>query len=360
MDYKEHIRKKDGGLQAILSYKEGKKWKQKSKQGFEDSRKGKKEAKQWLRKTLDELENNLKLNQDHVDITFKEFSKMYIEDRKVNLSNNSIELYNNAFKMFSELNDIKIKDINTMHIQRCVNKLCSNCLKKGSIKTYLSRISTVFNYAVNKYCIINKSPVVNIEYTGGKADNKRALNKQEVQDLLTRLKDNSNKKYYIMSLIAVKCGLRLGEILGLTWDNINFITCKINVNKQWNKTTDKSYGFTKLKSNNSYREVPFSSEVKRELLEYRNNTAINIDNRLFDNTNKASLSGHLKEEYKKLGYDISIHELRHTYATNLIANGIDFKTAAYLLGHTVEMTMRTYSHVNSDMIDEATRIINLL
>lgn len=42
MDYKEHIRKKDGGLQAILSYKEGRKWKQKSKQGFENSKKGEK------------------------------------------------------------------------------------------------------------------------------------------------------------------------------------------------------------------------------------------------------------------------------------------------------------------------------
>ena len=98
MDYKEHIRKKDKGLQAILSYKEGKKWKQKSKQGFEDSRKGKKEAKEWLRKALDELENNLKLDRDHADITFKEFSEMYLEDRKVNISVNTYVSFRAAFK----------------------------------------------------------------------------------------------------------------------------------------------------------------------------------------------------------------------------------------------------------------------
>ncbi|MCS4455170.1 tyrosine-type recombinase/integrase [Clostridium botulinum] len=45
-----------------------------------------------------------------------------------------------------------------------------------------------------------------------------------------------------------------------------------------------------------------------------------------------------------------MHELRHTYATKLISNGVDFKTVAQLLGHTVEQTMKTYSHVNDDMM----------
>lgn len=60
---------------------------------------------------------------------------------------------------------------------------------------------------------------------------------------------------------------------------------------------------------------------------------------------------------QKKGFDISVHELRHTYATNLIANGIDFKTAAKFLGHDVKETLGTYSHVNDDMIKIATNII---
>lgn len=62
--------------------------------------------------------------------------------------------------------------------------------------------------------------------------------------------------------------------------------------------------------------------------------------------------------YKKSGYNITVHDLRHTYATFLISNGIDFKTAAQLLGHSVEMTMKIYSHVNNDMLDSAKRKIN--
>ena len=60
---------------------------------------------------------------------------------------------------------------------------------------------------------------------------------------------------------------------------------------------------------------------------------------------------------KRQGYNITLHELRHTYATMLISNGVDFKTAALLLGHDVEQTMKTYSHVNEDMLNKASNII---
>ncbi|WP_455803973.1 tyrosine-type recombinase/integrase [Clostridium butyricum] len=55
---------------------------------------------------------------------------------------------------------------------------------------------------------------------------------------------------------------------------------------------------------------------------------------------------------------ISIHELRHTYATLLIGNGIDFKTAAQLLGHDVQQTLKTYSHVTDEMLNKATEKIS--
>ncbi|WP_414632530.1 tyrosine-type recombinase/integrase [Clostridium sp. UBA4548] len=53
---------------------------------------------------------------------------------------------------------------------------------------------------------------------------------------------------------------------------------------------------------------------------------------------------------------MTVHELRHTYARRLISSGIDLQTAAKLLCHTVEQTMKTYSHVNDDMMVSATSI----
>ena len=61
-----------------------------------------------------------------------------------------------------------------------------------------------------------------------------------------------------------------------------------------------------------------------------------------------------------VGYEITMHTLRHTYATLLIANGTDFKTAAKLLGHDVEMTIKTYSHVTDDILERVSKTVNII
>ena len=63
------------------------------------------------------------------------------------------------------------------------------------------------------------------------------------------------------------------------------------------------------------------------------------------------MNRHLRE------HGLSSHHLRHSYATNLIAMGVDFKTAASLLGDTVEMVFNVYSHVNTDMMADAEKKI---
>ena len=83
MDYNVNYRKKDKGIQAIISYKVGNKWKQKSKQGFEDSRLGKRKAKEWAENTIQELKELDTANIDMQDITFKEYSNLFLEDKKI-------------------------------------------------------------------------------------------------------------------------------------------------------------------------------------------------------------------------------------------------------------------------------------
>ena len=60
----------------------------------------------------------------------------------------------------------------------------------------------------------------------------------------------------------------------------------------------------------------------------------------------------------KRKFNTCIHELRHTYATTLVSNGMDFKTAARILGHDIEQTMKTYSHVTDNMLKKASDLIN--
>ena len=357
MDYNVNYRKKDKGIQVIVSYKVGNKWKQKSKQGFEDSRLGKRKAKEWAENTIQELKELDTANIDMMDITFKDFYNMYISDHKANLSPNSLVGYNYAFNSVKDLHEFKMAKIKKIDIQRIFDNLK---LSANSKNTLLARIKCMFNSAINEYEIINKNPCINIKLEKTKTREKRALTQKELKDLLSKLKTNKTIRAYITSVLASKCGLRLGEILGLTWDKIDFKNREITIDIQWNILDKKNniYGFKKLKTNNSYRTIPVSASVIEILKEYKNNYPISITGRLINIKSSNSYSNVLIKIYRKKGYDISVHELRHTYTTNLIANGIDFKTAAMLIGDTVDMVMKVYSHVNKDMMNKARDIIN--
>lgn len=353
MDYNVTFRKKDKTLQCIISYKdEDGKWKQKSKQGF----KAQKDAKSWINKTVEELEEQIELNlvidPTLKDITFKDLCKNYISHKELYSEYNSIRNIKFAIKKFSKIDDMKVSDIRNLHAQECVDGMVKQGLKPATIKTYLSEVKTIFNYAMNPSEIIRDNPCDRIQVLVDKKDDKiKALSKNELDDLLSKIKVPKN---YIASLLAGTCGLRLGEIMGLTWDNIDFKNGSMTIDKQWKRLEDKTWGFGTVKQKNSNRIIPVPPTTIKELKKYKKDCITDIHNRVILSNNGGTLSCNLERNFKRVGYNITIHDLRHTYATMLIGNGVDFKTAANLLGHDIEMTMKTYSHVNTDMMDRAT------
>lgn len=358
MDYNVTYRDKDKGLQVIVSYKVSGKWKQKSKQGFEDSRFGKRQAKEWAEYVIEELKGINLNNTDMLNITYKEFFNLYVSDHKTNLSPNTLIGYSYSLDNSKQLHGLRMRDIKKIDIQKLYDSVK---LSSESKKTLFARIKCVFASAVNEYEIITKNPCVGIrkEKVSDNKKEKWALSKDELEDLLLKLNNPKKIRIYIASILASKCGMRIGEILGLTWSKIDLLNKSITIDIQWNILEGKNnFGFKKLKSKNSYRVIPVSDEVINILKEYKSNYPIALSGRLINIKNSASYSGLLKKAYKNTGYDISVHELRHTYTTNLIANGIDYKTTALLIGDTVEMVMKVYSHVNSDMLERAKKIIN--
>jgi integrase len=356
LQYSITTRKKDKGIQYIISYKDASgNWKQKSKQGFKKVEDAKAAARIAVKALEEDFELQAKLNKEHEGKTFKDFADMYIKHLELYKEGNTSLAYTSTFNAFSDLNEKEMKNIDSADIQECVDKIVKQgCLSRGTIKTYLSRLSTAFKYAIKTLKMITINPIVNIDLTKDKGrPEKRALTQAQLSDLLSRIK---KRKYYIITLIAAKCGLRIGEILGLTWGDIknNFM----NIHQQWKRKSDRSYGFGDLKSINSNRKVPVSPDVMEELEKYKNEFPLNWDGRLFNYKNVTVTSNLLARAYTKAGYDITVHELRHTYATTLIANGLDFKTVAKLMGHDVSQTLKTYSHVTDEMMESAIDLIN--
>ncbi|WP_294405741.1 site-specific integrase [uncultured Clostridium sp.] len=356
LEYNITYRQKDKGWQYIISYKINGKWKQKSKQGFKTKKDAKPAAEKEALNLIKSFKNEI-VSPDYDSITFKKLSDVFIDHLQLYRENNTIEAYRYSINAFNELDSIKIKDIKKIHIQNIVDKFIKNdSVKVSTIRTYLIRIKKIFKYYVENYdpsyIVFDKITLPEIKENS----NKKAITKTELDNLLKTLKEKHYGKYYIAALIAGTCGLRCGEVLGLTWNSIDSKKSELNITQQWKKDKKtKKYSFGSLKGTNSYRTIPISKFVLNELLEYKKVCITDINNRIVPCTD-SSIKKYLNPYLKEIS-NISIHELRHTYATLLISNGIDFKTAAKLLGHDVQQTLKTYSHVTDDMLKKATETI---
>jgi integrase len=357
MDYNVTYRKKDKSIQAIISYKDNTgKWKQKSKQGF----KAQKDAKSYIENTVRELERQIIsersiISPDYNLITFRGLCDEFVKHEKLYREYNTVRNHEIAFVNFSDLDNKRVMSLKKIDIRKCFDKIVTN-LKQATLKKYLQSIKLLFNYYIDNYDN-NFSIDLNIEVPKDKVPTiKRALSKIELESLLSS-KRLIRSKYYITAYIAANTGLRCGEILGLTWNDIDEINLTINVNKQWkiNKKNNK-HDFGELKNKKAYRTVPVSPSFIKKLKEYKGTIPIDINNRIAP-FNNLQITSSFNTTLRSIS-NITIHELRHTYITLLIANGLDFKTVAKIAGHDVKQTLNTYSHVTDDMMKNASNTIS--
>ena len=154
------------------------------------------------------------------------------------------------------------------------------------------------------------------------------------------------------------CGLRCGEALGLTWKDVDFKSNTLTVRQQWKLYDKTHYGFGTLKTENSYRTIPLPPRTRDALQQYKKVWRFNADGRVVAYCGCGYANALFRDKLKGTKLKITPHDLRHTYATSLIRAGLDFKSVAKLLGHRVEVTMSTYSHVTKDMDEKSAKIIN--
>lgn len=358
MDYNVTYRKKDKGLQCIISYKDSLgKWRQKSKQGF----KTQKESKDWIEDIVNELEGTIKyIDPDMKNITLDDLFQMFMKHAEIHREAATLNNYDVAYKNMEKIKSKKVTDIRKLDAQECVDEMIKKKISHSTVSTYLSRINVFFGYAISPLRIIKDNPFSNVtvpQSKEAKLKKVKALTEAELNDLLSKIK---YKPYYVISLIAATCGLRIGEILGLTWADIDEANSVMNINKQWKvvKRSPKTYGFGTVKSKNSNRIVPIPLNTLKALMQYKRDFPIDISGRIFAYKRTDSVCTNLIKAYKRVGYIISVHDLRHTYASRLVANGVDFKTVAELIGDTVQMVISTYSHFTKDMMNRAKIAVN--
>ena len=161
--------------------------------------------------------------------------------------------------------------------------------------------------------------------------------------------------------LALFTGLRLGELLGLQWKDIDLHEGELHVRRQWTRLGE--YALTK--SNAGVRRVPLSADVVTFLTALKLTSPFSGD----DDPVFASMSGKplghrnvtrrgSEPAIKEAGIEgVSIHDLRHAFASRMISRGVELVTLASLMGHEdARITLSRYAHVyDNRRTDEAVR-----
>lgn len=337
------IRQRENGKwQAIISYKDKKgKWKQKPKGGFDK----RKDANQWAKAKafeLQKLENSGVLGNEY---TLEEIFELYLarmEKTNSRDSSSTEDTYRSCMNFFS---DFMPRDINSIKASELYDFVENRRKLKGNkYNVNIAILNTIFNFAIKKVRACETNPCDLLYYDKSKKDTRI---KFITEDLYQKILNSTKKpKMKLLIQLLYETGMRISEALGLCTQSINNMT--ITVERQFIR--DKKILTTILKTDNSYRTVPISEDLYRQL----KSATFDIQGRIFYDVTYQNVYYRLKK------YNLSPHCFRHTRATILVGSGIDLTVVAHVIGDEIETIMKSYVEVNEDNIDDKFDMIRAL
>ena len=314
--------------------------KRKLKRGF----KTRKEALEWEQHFRMREESNL-------DMTFADFWKAYEMDMKPKLKENTWNTKEAVVqsKILPYFKDKKMKDIKAKDIITWQNKMSTlkgadgKPFKPTYLKTIQSELSALFNHAVRFY-ELKDNPVVKAGPLGkGKAEEMLFWTKEEYLKFIEAVKD---KPYsYHAFQILYWCGLRVGELLALTPQDIDFDNKVIRITKSYQRLEGKDV-ITDPKTPKSKRNVSMPDFLCEELKDYIGRLyGILPTDRIFHLT-KSFLHHEMTRGAEKAGVKrIRIHDLRHSHVSLLINMGFSALAIGNRVGHETEKITYRYAHL---------------
>ena len=267
------------------------------------------------------------------------------------------------------LGEKNINEISTEEIQAFLNSLTDK-YSNSSIQKIYFQFKNAFEYCLHKG-YIHQDPMYEVIRPKSHKEDKifRALNVEEQKLLTDYLLDTNiyDTPYRYVFLIELYLGLRVGEALALTNNDINLQKRLLTVNKTL--TTDKNDKICMGKTTKTYagkRELPIPDFILPYIVEQMKVGKNNPNQMLFLTPQEglvlhSTINRKLKAIAKQIGIDtnISSHCLRHTYGTRCIESGMRAVALQRLMGHTdINITLNTYTTIFNRYKEEELRKVN--
>lgn len=264
--------------------------------------------------------------------------------------------------------DKDIHDLSAEDIQSYINSLVGDGFALSTIKKQYHLVGAYLKYA-NTEGILPHPIQNNVKLPSPSAVKKK---KREVlgyskpeQIALKRILCSREKTGYSAALLMMETGLRVGEALALTWDDVLWERRALRVNKTLIRLAHRRRMEVQdgAKSYTSNRTIPLSSDAMR-MLEAMCMSAEDLHGYIFADADGKPIS------YEAIRYQIQRacakakvpykgqHAFRHTFATNCYYRGCDVKILSKLLGHSdVTITYNVYIHLFGDALEEMRSVI---
>lgn len=243
----------------------------------------------------------------------------------------------------------RIDRITIQQVQKFIIKKSQELKGYKMLNTYMSQ---VFKYAIS-HQYANNNPCLNVIYPRIiKNDDKKIhyWNKKQVKIFLDFIKDKKEYKWYAFFRLLIYTGVRKGEALALTWNDIDFKNKRININKTLSLDVNHKKIITTPKTKNSNRII-FIDDHNLSILK-KHKLHQGPSNLLFTDQN----NGYLNSTYvsnvmygiirKAKLPKIAVHDLRHTHASLCFESGMTIKEVQQRLGHSnIRTTADIYVHL---------------
>lgn len=332
---------------------------------IEKSFKTKTEAREWLKQTISQIDSGLSFQ--GAQYSTSKYFQDWLVSKKNYIRTNTYKQYEQIVKQHINpaLGQIKLRELTPIILQQFYNYK----IEIGTSENTVALIHRVLRCALRQahnMGLIVRNPILSVKCPKPARKEMKTLNETQVRNLLLAAKGTGLEA---LLHITVTTGLRMGEVIGLKWEDLDMTSGTLRVQRQVQREKNKGLVFSQPKSTKSRRVIILGPtailKLKHHYHQQHWSRLIAGDrweenDLIFPNTiGKPMEHNRLLKDFKEIlklaGLPIiRFHDLRHTAATLMLQAGIHPKIVQETLGHAdISLTMNTYSHALPTLQKEA-------